>query len=169
MILSCDPPRHALLIHFGKRQQPHPLQTLKAEYRGASVEIALNRYSAQPTLVAIHFVRHGFHLPFIGSTDLFSTKDFHIRSGHRQGRFHFNFSHEPQNCEEWQPCPGLTVLMSGSHFITELSRTFAKRPVLEGFYVDTKVLQLDVDTSEFVFAFGADNLKDVPVTLFVER
>jgi hypothetical protein len=35
--------------------------------------------------------------------------------------------------------------------------------------VDLEVLQVDVDMSEFVFEFSADNLKDVPVTLFIER
>ena len=56
-----------------------------------------------------------------------------------------------------------------SHFGSDLSHSAEKRPVLEGFFVDTTILQLEMDISEFVFEFGADNLKDVPVTLFVER
>jgi len=43
------------------------------------------------------------------------------------------------------------------------------RPLLCGFLVDTEALGLNVDPEELVFEFGADHLKDVPVTLFVDR
>ena len=86
MILSCDPPRHALLIHFGKREQPNSIQTLEAVHQGARVEIALDLNAVPPSLVAVHFVRHGFRLPFVGSSDEYSTSHFHIQSGRRQNR-----------------------------------------------------------------------------------
>jgi hypothetical protein len=170
MILSCDPPRHAFLVHFGKRQQPGPLHTLQSEHHGARVQIALNRQSVPHSLVAVHFVRHGFRLPFVGSRDHFSTNHFHIRSGRRQNQYFFFFSSEPRDRQEWHAAVGLTVLMSeppptGS----DSKRSVEHRPLLHGMLVDLEVLQVDVDMSEFVFEFGADNLKDVPVTLFVER
>ncbi len=170
MILSCDPPRHAFLVHFGRRQQSDSIETSESEYHGAVVEVALNRHSAPPSLVAIHFVRHGFRLPFIGSRDEFSTNYFHLQCGLRHNRYFFHLSFEPSNCEEWQPIPGLTVLVSGPPRPGSHSpRGIEDRSVLHGLVVDLGVLNVDVDMSEFVFEFGADNLKDVPVTLFVER
>lgn len=170
MILSCDPPRHAFLIHFGKRRQPDSIQTLESEHHGARVQIALNPHTVPPSLVAIHFVRHGFRLPFVGRSDHFSTNHFHIQSGRRQNQYFFHFSYEPRDCQEWQAAPGLTVLISEpprSGF--DSTRSVEGRPVLRGMLVDLEVLQVDVDMSEFVFEFGADHLKDVPVTLFIER
>jgi hypothetical protein len=41
--------------------------------------------------------------------------------------------------------------------------------VLYGLRIDPARLQVDVDPNEFVFELDADNLKDVSVTLFVER
>jgi len=170
MILSCDPPRHAFLIHFGKRQQPDSIQTLQSDYHGAHVEIALNPESVPPSLVAIHFVRHGFRLPFVGSRDEFSIGYFHLHSRRRENRYFFHFEYEPRSCQEWQVHPGLTVLLreparSGSF----LSPPPNDRPVLHGLVVDTEALGLDMDMSEFVFEFGPDNLKDVPVSLFINR
>jgi len=169
MILSCDPPRHAFLIHFGKRHQPDSIQTLQFEHHGARVQIALNPDSVPPTLVAIHFVRHGFLLPFVGLNNS-ATNHFYIQSGCRQNRHFFHFSYEPRDCQEWRAAPGLTVLISepprsGSHS----THSVENRPVLHGVLVDLEVLQVDVDMSEFVFEFSVDNLKDVPVTLFIER
>lgn len=168
MILSCDPPRHAFLIHFGKLRQPDTLQTFGATHEGAGVEVALNPDTAPPTLVAVHFVRHKFRLPFIGSPDMFSTNYFHLHSGRRQNRHFFHFSYEPEDCREWQACPGLTILLSGPAGGRYVSDNPEDRPVLRGLVVDLETLQVDVDMSEFVFEFGADNLKDVPVTLFVD-
>jgi hypothetical protein len=170
MILSCDPPRHAFLIHFGKRQQPHSIRMFEFEYHGARVEIALNTQSVPPSLVAIHFVRHGFCLPLVGRRDEFSTDYFHLQSAHRQNRYFFHFSYEPRDCQEWRVYPGLTVLVSESPRSGSDSPDSVKdRPVLQGLVVDTEVLGVDIDMSEFVFEFGADNLKDVPVSLFIER
>jgi hypothetical protein len=76
----------------------------------------------------------------------------------------FSFSYELRDAREWSVIPGLAVL------VAEPSQTVAeerRRPVLRGLAVDPKILKVDIDTSEFVFEFGADNLKDVPVTLFV--
>lgn len=170
MILSCDPPRHAFLIHFGKRQQPDSIQILLAEHQGARVEIAVNHHSSPPSLVAIHFVRHGFRLPFVGSRDQFSTDYFHIQSGQCHSRYFFHLSHEPPDCQEWKAAPGLAVLISEPLRSGSGSpRSFEDRPVLHGLLVDPEVLQVNVDMTECVFEFGADNLKDVPVTLFVQR
>ena len=43
------------------------------------------------------------------------------------------------------------------------------RTLVHGLIVDTEALGVDIDVSEFVFEFGADTLKDVPVSLFIER
>lgn len=59
-------------------QQPDSLQVLTVDYHGARVEIALLRDAVLPLLVAVHFVRHGFCLPFVGSPDQFSTSYFRI-------------------------------------------------------------------------------------------
>lgn len=167
MILSCDPPRHAFLIHFGKRIQPDSIQTLQSEHHGAKVQFALNPDSVPPTLVAIHFVRHGFRLPFVRPND-YSTNHSHIHSGRRQNQYFFYFSFEPRDCQEWQVAPGLTILISEPHR-SDSPRSVENRPVLHGLRVDLEVLQVAVDMSEFVYEYGADYLKDVSVTLFIER
>ena len=170
MILSCDPPRHAFLIHFGKRQQPETLQTVQSEFQGARIQIALNPGSTPPSLVAIHFVRHGFRLPFVGRRDEFSTDCFNLHFGRRQEQHYFHLSYQPRDCQESEVYPGLTLLVS--HPVQSGSaslRAIETRPILHGFLVDTERFALDLDLSEFVFEFGADTLKDVPVTLFVER
>ena len=170
MILSCDPPRHAFLIHFGKRQQLQGIQTRRFEYRGALVEIVLNPHSVPPSLVAIHFVRHGFRLPFVGSRDEFSTNSFHLTSGRRQDDYFFHFDYAPRDYEEWQVHPGLTVLVAGPpRALTDPSRTDKDRPVLLGLVVATRVLGVEIDMSEFVFEFDTDSLKDVSASLFIQR
>lgn len=170
MILSCDPPRHAFLIHFGTRQQPASIRTFESEFHAAKVEIALNPDSLPPALVAVHFVRHGFRLPFLGSQDQFSTDYFHIQSGRHQNQYFFLFADEPAHSVQWQAASGLTVLVSepprsGSGTV----RNVEQRPVLHGMRVDLEVLQVDIDMSELVFELGADNLNDVPVTQFIAR
>ena len=171
MILSCDPPRHALLVHFGTRRPSGSIHTQEFEYRGATVEIAVNPETVPPTLVAIHFVRHGFRLPFVHVTDedeLESIESFHLQSGRLEKRYFFNFAHKPQNCLEWQAGPGLTVILSEPpRTASELPHDIENRPCLYGLLVDLEMLQVEVDMNEFVFEFGSDSLKDVPVTLFV--
>lgn len=168
--MSCDPPRHAFLIHFGSRQQSASIQTLKFECHGAKVEIALNSHSTPPSLVAIHFVRYGFRLPFVDPRDKSSTDHFNIRSGRRENRYFFHFAYEPQDFQEWQVSPGLSILVSepvGS--TSDAPRSVEDRPVLHGLVVDLDTLQVDLDMREFDFEFGVDNLKDVSVTLFIDR
>ncbi len=170
MILCCDPPRHAFLIHFGKRQQSGPIETLEYSSRGARVEIAVSTQSVPPSLVAIHFARHGFRLPFVGPQHQLSTSFLRLESGSHGNRYFFHFSYEAQDCQEWEVHPGLTVLvreLSGSG--SAAPGSIEGRPVLQGFVVNQDVLAVDVDMSEFVFEFAVDSLKDVPVTLFVER
>lgn len=168
MILSCDPPRHAFLVHFGARRPSNPIEVAESKYRGARVEVALSRRSNPPSLVAIHFVRHGFRLPFIDSRDGFSTDKFNLRFGRRHERnFFFHFSFEPGGCEEWRPIPGLMVLLSDPpQAASSTPRGLEGRAILRGFEVDLALLDVNVDVGEFTFEFGADNLKDVPVTLF---
>jgi hypothetical protein len=169
MILSCDPPRQAFLIHFGKRQQPDSIRALEFNHQGARMQIALNPQSVPPTLVAIHFVRHNFRLPFVGRPNEFSTQYFSLRSAHRQNQYFFYLSYEPRDCQEWQIYPGLTVLVSESLGSGSDSYSVNNRPVLHGLVVDTEILGVDIDNSEFVYEFGADTLKDVSVSLFVKR
>jgi hypothetical protein len=164
MILSCDPPRHALLIHFGKRQQPRGLQILETSHDGPLVQIALNPSSVPPTLVAVHFVRHNFLLPFVGRPNDFSTDHLHLHWGRGPSRYFFHFEYEPKDYREWNVAPGFTILISEA---SESLSDWKKRPLLHGLEVDPEFLRVDVDLDEFAFEFGADNLKDVPVTLFV--
>jgi hypothetical protein len=167
MILSCDPPRHAFLIHFGKQEYPvDGIKTVECAHDGARVEIALNQESLPPTLGAIHFVRHGFWLPFIDQTREFSTDYFRFHWRRENSRYVFHFSPDPGEIREWNVFPGLAVLVS------ETSRPVVdgrRRSVLRGFAVDPKILKVEIDVSEFFFEFGAHNLKDVPVTLFMTR
>jgi hypothetical protein len=170
MILSCDPSRHAFLIHFGKRQRPAAFEVLHAEYRDARVEIAVDTASSPPSLVAIHFVRHGFRLPFVGRPNEFSTDSFHLQSGRLQNRYFFHFSFEPKDCLEWQVVSGLRLLITEpAGQARDQPSGLELRPVLHGLVVDLDVINVEVDASEFVFELGPDNLKDVPVTLFMDR
>ena len=167
MILSCDPPRHAFLIHFGKLRQPGDVRVLEAEYCGGRVQMAMNPSSVPATLVAVHFVRHGFRLPFVRPEEPFSTKFFHIRSGFTQNRYFFYLEYEPRDYQEWQAAPGLTVLVSPAPPGASGWPKVEDRPILSGLRVDCGLLQVDVDMSEFVFEFCPDSLKDVDVTLFL--
>lgn len=170
MILSCDPPRNAFLIHFGARQQPGRIETPISRVREARVELAVRADSDPPVLVAIHFPRGCFRLPFLGASDGSATAGFDIRSGYRQGRYYFHFGLVPRDCERWPIHPGLTVLASAPPEYAPGSRRIATdRPLLRGLEVDTDVLRVETDESEFVFEFGADNLKDVFVSLFIRR
>lgn len=168
MIFSCDPPRHAILIHFGKRSQPDAVRLVRAELDGARVEIAVNPLSAPPSLVAIHFVRHGFQLPFVRARGQLSPS-LNIRAGRRQSRYFFHFSYETGDCQEWRVAPGLTVLTQPGRPGSHSQRSVEDRPVLRGFLVDSDVLHVDVDMSELVIEWGADYLKDVSAMLFVSR
>jgi hypothetical protein len=170
MILSCDPPRHALLIHFGKRQQSYAIQIIETKYNGARMEIALNQDTVPHTLVAVHFVRHGFRLPFVGMNKPSTIDHFNLQSGCTGTHYFFYFSYMPRDCQEWQVCPGLTVLIQNpSRPQSSIWGSIEERPVLHGLMVDTEILRVDVEMSEFVFELGADLLKDVPVTLFMDR
>ncbi len=61
MLISCDLPRHALLIHFGKQNRER-LPSVITPFKG--IEIAIDENCFPKKLVAIHFVRHCFNLPF---------------------------------------------------------------------------------------------------------
>jgi hypothetical protein len=170
MILSCDPPRHAFLIHFGKRCQPRPLQALDVKHHRAIIEMALDLHSTPPSLVAVHFVRHGFKLPFISPENNCKTDFFDIKFCYQGSRFYFYFSHAHDSTQALSPHPGIGLLISEAvHFRADATSALDDRSILIGFFVDTEVVKLEIDMSEFVFEFGADNLKDVPVTLFVDR
>jgi hypothetical protein len=168
MILSCDPPRHAFLIHFGKRQQPPTVEIVRSGCRRAEIELAINP-TTPPSLVAIHFVRHGFWLPFV-SVPEGSVNPFHLRYGWREKKFLFHFSFNPKDCEQWEICPGLTVLTSGPvRYEFGSSDSVEERAILRGLLVDTQALASNIDTSEFLFELDTDNLKNVPVDLFFTK
>ena len=168
MILSCDPPRHAFLIHFGERKQPEDLQVLATEHLGARVEIVLNPHTIPPTLVAVHFVRHGFRLPFIDPSGKRPPGGIQYRSGFRQGRYFFEFESEPKDYREWQAFPGLTVLVSGPSTPGAAATSLQTRPVLHGLTVDLKSLHVEIDMSEYDFECRPDFLKDVSAMLFIK-
>lgn len=168
MIISCDPPRHALLIHFGKRKRPGPIDIVKTDYHKALIEIALDRNSDRPTLISIHFVRHGFRLPFVSIRDPFSSRSINFNSALVDDRYFFHFSYHSNNCSKFEPVPGLTILLSGAPSLEPSGRQVTDRPVLYGIEVKTGILNLPVMDTEFVFEFGADNLKDGTATLFFE-
>ena len=170
VILSCDPPRHAFLIHFGTRRQGDGIRTYQSEHDGARVQVAVNQGTTPPILVAVHFVRHCFRLPFVGWRDEFSTSDFHLQSGRREGHYFFHFTYDPKDCYAWEAGPGLFVLLGDpSRYPAGSAGSAKSRPVLCGLRVNLEALQVEVDMSEFRFELGADTLKDVPVTLFLER
>ena len=169
MILSCDPPRHAVLIHFGRRRQPDGLRILIAEYRGAKVEIVEDPGTDPPTLIAVHFVRHGFRLPFLDPKDWSSVRSLSFESGVRREVLFFHFGQLPRKHQAWQAFPGLTVLISEPSPSQAATGDILARPVLHGLLVQLSALQVTVDKDEFIFEFGADHLKDVRATLFVQR
>lgn len=157
MIISCDPPRHAMLIHFGKKNRKlWPL--CLSPYEG--IEIALDESQNPSKLIAIHFVRHSFYLPFING-DGFSVDYFNLsfRRGAKEVRFDFEFM--PSDYEIVDVYKGLKVLLS------QPQATGKDRPNLRGFKIETQVLQVEFDAEEVEFQLGIDNLKDVEVTLFV--
>ncbi|MGO8759279.1 MAG: hypothetical protein ACLQG3_14265 [Terracidiphilus sp.] len=166
MILSCDPGRHAFLIHFGPRRQLNALDEVACRCEGALVEIALDRASTPPTLVAIHFVRHGFLLPFVNPSDKFSTSDFHLSHRVSGERYSFCFKFEAAGSHRFEAFPGLTILTSDP---PEWLVQDKKKPLLCGFEVDKNLLRLELDHDDFTFEFGTDLLKDVSVQLFVDR
>ncbi len=169
MIISCDPPRHALLLHFGARKQPRPITTWSAAYHGAKVELAVSERTMPPTLIAVHFVRHGFRLPFLDGKGNIAS-DVFLRS-RKEGRIFFlDLEFEPRGCEEWEICPGGTALLKlpPGYDPQGSFRAVEQRPELQGLRVDLDRLDVQVDGSEFELEVGPDLLKDVPASLFVE-
>jgi hypothetical protein len=166
MILSCDPPRHAFLIHFGKWEQPWSIRTFEKTYYRAKIEFVENFDTIPGTLVAIHFVRHGFWLPFI-ETKHFSVHDFWLEAGRRESEYFFLFGSIPRDCNRQEIHPGLSILVT-DHVQFDFGPQYGveERPLLHGLVVDTEQLAVDIDMSELRFECGADHLKDVPATLF---
>lgn len=78
MIVSCDPYRHALLVHFGRRQRPTRPRVHWVPY---GTEIAVDDSRNPPELVAIHFVRHRYQLPFLEGERVL---DLHVHFGFRR-------------------------------------------------------------------------------------
>lgn len=166
MILCCDPPRHALLIHFGKQERERPLETHRAHVGPVEVEYLIDPAAIPPLLVAVHFPRHKYRLPFVGLDGL-ANGDFNLDFGKRGPVHHFYFSHNPRDLTAYEARPGLAVLVKpGTAVSAPAVSHIMKRPVLHGLLVGETSLVPDLDTSEMRFEFGADHLKDVGVSLF---
>jgi hypothetical protein len=119
--------------------------------------------------VAVHFVRHGWRLPFVDQRGKLSTGSFFIRSGFRSGDYFFYLESEPRDCGEWRPFPGMTILVTEPARAAKGLTGIDARPALRGFRIDTDLLQVLIDPGELVFEFGPDYLKDVAAALFVRN
>jgi hypothetical protein len=108
MTICCDLPRHALLIHFGKKiRRQWPLTV--SSHRG--VEIALDESQQPPHLLAIHFIRHRFYLPFVSGNNL-SVSHFNFRYRKAAGEICIDFGYHPPYDEVLEISKGLSILLS---------------------------------------------------------
>jgi len=157
MKLICDPPRHAFLIHFVKDQHSYLFQRIESEQY---FDVIVNPETNPMTLVSIEFRSGGIILPFINSNDTFSIGELLLHSGYQQNIYYFNFDsyNEPQNCFKWKVASGLTVLVSKPPPPIHSEYKSENRPVLHSLHVDTQILKVEIDLSEFVINFGWDNL-----------
>jgi len=152
MVISCDPPRHALLIHFSKRDSTPKPTVLNLMDK---IEIALERQS-KPKLNAIHFIRHQFTLPFVDSSG-FNINEAILNVTMKGNKFIMKFNYDISNFEEVEIFNGLIIML-------KLNKE--TKPILGGFSIDKNKLDLEIDTSEIEIMIGTDNLKDVGVLLF---
>jgi hypothetical protein len=156
MKLYCDPPRHAFQIQFSAPPATDSYERLSFRCERALVEIDLIRSTSQPILAAIHFVRHGFWLPFIDPAKKFSTEIFHLSQRLNGNEYSFFLDPWHTGCKKWEPLPGLKILTSQPPYAEVQGST---RPVLYGIEVDTRMLRVNINNDDFEFVFGADSLK----------
>ena len=135
-----------------------------------------------PRLIAIHFVRHCFILPFVSGFGLsVDESHFHrraaslMRDAARLTRMRaaweirFDCSSAWSDYRALELFKGLRVFLSQPPTGWEDRRPSGRiRPVLRGLGVDTQVLDVEFDLDRIKFAIGVDYLKDVEVTLFTD-
>lgn len=166
MIIYCDPPRHALLIHFGKRVFTDWPTTYELNHD--NIDIALDERQYPPILVAIHFKRHRFYLPFLSEEikDSFVISNCDLTYKQTGSEMVFNFEYSPGRFRPYET----VEVFRGLEILCSQPRTVEKqRMVVNGFRVDTRQMKIELDSSEFEFNIGADNLKDVTALLFCEH
>lgn len=165
MIVSCDLPRHALLIHFGSRFRRHWPRVTEFD---EGIEIAFDETETQPRLVAIHFRRHKFKLPYTYS-DPYSLNNLYFEYWRENQYACFHLEFRPQHCEQIELVEGLSILLSHPHRAIRPSLVpVDERPTLYGLRLNTRAFEVEYHANELIFELGSDNLKDVGVTLFCE-
>lgn len=182
MVLACDPPRHAMLLHLGPRQQPPGLEIRQLTWERPDLqfldpprlEVALQQRDGAPCLVALHLVRHCWRLPFVTPDDAASLSGLdawglNVWAEHDPGRYAMRWSSGDDADLAWSPLPGLTL---PCRLPTEAEWQRAgtwRRVVPLGFEVDLHLLRLELHPFEFRIDIGVDTLKDVSAALFCRR
>ena len=128
MILICDPPRDAFLIHFQKRETLDTGNRIERDFHGSKIELCVDLRTKPHSLSTIHFLRGGFCLPFV--------------KGEGLGIEHFHFCWNPEKSSEWKAYPGLTILFSHQMESGPSISGERLRPILQALVVDTKVLRV---------------------------
>jgi hypothetical protein len=166
VIVSCDPPRHAVLIHFGPQLQTRPLSLQRARVGSVDVEYVIDEADTPPVLVAVHFPRHHYRLPFVHGKGT-EVGDFNLEFGRREHLRYFFFSRRPMDWTAVEARPGLAVLIDPPPAVPGGGGIAPEhRPTLRGFVIDETLLSVAIDTTEVRVDFGVDNLKDIDATLF---
>jgi hypothetical protein len=150
MVIICDPPRHAIYIHFGSRATLWMGPQLR--FRDETVGLFVDDAATPSLLRGVLFYRHRFYLPFLFASE-FAVTDFSIRCTRKDHIFQCGFTQFTEDHNLWQVHRGVEVLVQSAE------KAGKERPTLIGFKVDTSVLTLDMDPDSMCVEFGADNLK----------
>ncbi len=150
MVFVCDPPRHAIYVHFGRRDTLWVGPEIRID--GETVGLFVDTLAGPSCLRGILFYRHRFHLPF-RYTDQFSLHGFLVRCSTKDHTFECDLEYQPEDYEVWNAHKGVEVL------IQRPAQTGTDRPTLLGFRIDMRVLRIDIDAESIEVDFGTDNLK----------
>lgn len=181
MVLSCDPPRHAMLIHLGPRQQPPGLEVRQFTWERPAIqnleqprlEVALQPRDGVPCLVALHLVRHCWRLPFVRPDDAAGLSwldawGLSVWAEYDAGRYAMRWSRGDHADLAWSPLPGLSLPCRWPTQAEQQRLGNWRRVVPLGFEVDLGHLQLELHPLEFKIEIECDSLKDVSAALFCQ-
>ena len=152
MIVICDPPRHAIYVHFDNRSTLWKGPEIRIH--GGTIGLFVDDAAAPSLLRGVLFYRHKFYLPFLYPSKL-AVSDFSIHCNQEDHLFQCTFRYFIEDCETLPVHRGVEVLLQSAK---QLGRD---RPTLLAFRVDTRLLSLALDPGSvnFEFDFGVDHLK----------
>lgn len=160
MIVGCDPPNHAFIVHFGRRQRKAALklEAWEAEYRPARASRVELAYDVEThTLVAILFCHRSFFVPsFTSREDLLSRWRFM----HSAAEIRIDLAVVPAAHDPVWIRPGVQL------FLSLPQRTGRPRPFLHGLRIHTLAQPVELDLEMLDVRVAPNSLVDAKADLF---